>query len=319
MGLTHMSLFTGIGGIDLAAEWAGFKTIGQVEIDDYATKVLDKHWPDVARFGDVRGVTGETINELVAYAERVSVRAGLCEDEPRGERRGRSGDGDCARLTVLSGGFPCQPFSTAGKRQGTLDSRNLWPEFRRLIGEARPRWVVAENVPGLFSIDSGRVFGEVVADLAEMGYSVGWSCYGAVDVGAPHRRNRVFIVAHTKELPGDGVGDSGTDQANDGINRLHSQDRGSGGIMADTKRGAIRPGLCKGIQGEEWWGRLGDGGVQGKCWAVEPSVGRVAHGVPSRVDRLKCLGNAVVPQQIYEVFRGIAEHELTYLDRSPII
>ncbi len=167
--LTHFSLFTGIGGIDLASEWAGFTTVGQVEIDDFCNKVLEKRWPDVPRWGDVRDVTRESVSA-----------------------RG------IGRIDLLSGGFPCQPHSCAGKRKASADERDLWGEFARVICELEPRWVLAENVRGLLSSESGRFFGRVLRDLADMGYSVGWCCYGANAVGAPHQRERVFIVAHTR-------------------------------------------------------------------------------------------------------------------------
>ena len=140
-GLTHLSLFTGIGGLDLAAEWAGFRTVGQCEYADFPRKVLEKHWPNVQRWRDIRDVT------------RISVdRAGIGE------------------ITVISGGFPCQPHSLAGKRLASGDERDLWGEFARVIHEVGPRWVVAENVPGLLSSEHGRFFGRVLGDLAGMGY-----------------------------------------------------------------------------------------------------------------------------------------------------
>lgn len=169
--MTHLSLFSGIGGLDLAAEMAGFKTVGQVEIDDYCNRVLEYHWPDVPRWRDVRDVTAES------FERRTGIKPGA--------------------LAVLSGGFPCQPFSTAGKRRGESDNRYLWPEMLRVICEIRPRWIVAENVRGILSIDTGRTFGRILTDLAQNGYRAGWLCYGAGDVGAPHKRERVFIVAHS--------------------------------------------------------------------------------------------------------------------------
>ena len=173
--MTHLSLFTGIGGIDLAAEMAGFCTVGQVEIDDYCNRVLEHHWPDVPRWRDVRDVTAES------FERRTGIKPGA--------------------LAVLSGGFPCQPVSCAGKRKGDTDERWLWDEMLRIICEIRPRWVVAENVRGLLSarslLDGRHLFGRILRDLAQNGYRVGWLCYGAGDVGAPHKRERVFIVAHS--------------------------------------------------------------------------------------------------------------------------
>jgi DNA (cytosine-5)-methyltransferase 1 len=175
--MTHLSLFSGIGGLDLAAEMAGFKTVGQVEIDDYCNRVLEHHWPDVPRWRDVKDVTAES------FERRTGIKPGA--------------------LAVLSGGFPCQPVSCAGKRKGDTDERWLWDEMLRVICEIRPRWVVAENVRGLLSAqaisDGRKLFGRILRDLAQSGYRVGWLCYGAGDVGAPHRRERVFIVAHSEQ------------------------------------------------------------------------------------------------------------------------
>ena len=128
MRLTHLSLFSGIGGIDLAAEWVGFESIGQCEFADYPTKVLEKHWPNVPRWRDVRDVTADSSWE----------RTGL------------------ASPTLISAGFPCQPHSFTGKRKASSDERDLWPELRRVLGESRPRWFLGENVRGLLS--SERVF-----------------------------------------------------------------------------------------------------------------------------------------------------------------
>ena len=162
--MNHLSLFSGIGGLDLAAEWAGFETVGQCEWADYPTKVLEKHWPEVPRWRDIRTLTRESF-----YA-----RTGL------------------RTVDVVSGGFPCQPFSIAGKRRGQEDDRYLWPEMLRVIKELRPAWVVGENVAGIVSM----ALDQVLFDLESIGYSCQAFVIPACAVDAPHRRDRCAIVAH---------------------------------------------------------------------------------------------------------------------------
>lgn len=162
--LTHLSLFSGIGGLDLAAEWAGFKTIGQCEWADYPTKVLEKHWPDVPRWRDIRELTKDS------FYERTNRRT----------------------VDVISGGFPCQPFSVAGKRKGKEDNRYLWPEMLRVIKELQPTWVIGENVPGIVHL----ALDTVLSDLEDAGYSAQPFIIPACGVDAPHKRERVAIVAY---------------------------------------------------------------------------------------------------------------------------
>ena len=194
--LTFGSLFTGIGGIDLGLERAVMVCKWQVEIDPFATKVLEKHWPDVARFRDVRECHGAGFCD-VADAES----AGEAATQQSGQLRGveQSCTHCLSPVDLICGGFPCQDVSLAGKRAGLQGKRStLWSEFARLIRELRPRWVLAENVPGLYSASDGRFFGRVLRDLAESGYSAEWDSLPAAAFGAPHRRYRVFIVAHAQ-------------------------------------------------------------------------------------------------------------------------
>lgn len=269
MELTHLSLFSGIGGIDLAAEAAGFRTIAFVEQDRYCQAVLRKHWPDVPIFDDVRKVT---VDVLKAHG--------------------------ITRVDLVSGGFPCQPFSVAGKRKGADDDRYLWPEMARVIREIRPRWVLGENVPGLLSIDSGRVFGGVVRDLAQMGYRVGWCVYGAGHVGAPHLRKRVFVVAYATgtgwrefDAPAEPEGlefGSGRSPAA----RLHG--RGEPGVGGDTD------GLPSWLDGRGW-----PAGPEEEQYPWEPP--RITRGAKHRAARIKALGNAVFPAQVYPILKAMVE------------
>lgn len=248
MRKTHLSLFSGIGGLDLAAEWAGFQTVGQCEWADYPTKVLEKHWPDVPRWRDIHDFTADDFYR----------RTGL-----------RKGD-----LTCLSGGFPCQPHSLAGLRKASCDERDQWPEMRRIIGSIGPKWVVAENVRGLLSSEDGRFFRGILRDFAQMGYDVGWGVTSAAGFGAIHRRERVAIVAHSRS------------------GRL--QGRG----IEEKKRKA----------NEQFEGAYIH--LLQKCdekYISSSAILRKYDGVPNRVDRTKCLGSAVVPQQFYPIFKAIAD------------
>lgn len=164
MALTHLSLFSGIGGLDLAAEWAGFETVGQCEWADYPTKVLEKHWPEIPRWRDIRTLTKESFYE----------------------KTGRR------TVDVISGGFPCQPFSVAGDRRGKDDDRYLWPEMFRVIQELRPTFVLGENVPGIVDL----ALDQAIADLESEGYEVQCFLIPACGVDAPHKRERIAIVAH---------------------------------------------------------------------------------------------------------------------------
>lgn len=246
--LTHLSLFSGIGGLDLAAEWAGFRTVGQCEWADYPTKVLEKHWPDVPRWRDIRTLTKEGFYETTRL-ETV----------------------DC-----ISGGFPCQPHSLAGSRKASCDERDLWPEMRRVIGEIKPRWVVAENVRGLLSSEAGRFFRGILRDFADLGFDVGWCVTSAAGYGACHRRERMAIIAHANHV---------------GLQRrlLEENEKTTDGFPPLVSA----PILHRTDENE-----LSISAVCGKN-----------DGVSNRVDRLKCLGNAVVPQWAYPIFKAIAEVE----------
>jgi DNA (cytosine-5)-methyltransferase 1 len=249
------SLFSGIGGLDLGLERAGMEVIWQVENDPYCIKVLKKHWPNVRRHGDIREIDWSEVE----------------------------------RPDLVCGGFPCQPCSVAGKRLGQADDRWLWPEFRRCLFYLRPQFVLVENVPGLLA----RGMGDVLGDLAGLGYDTEWESLPAAAVGAPHLRYRVFIVAHSERNGLEGQQQAGTEART--TERV--------GEVADTEIFTERTRLPETEPGGVGWRRLSDG----DWWAVEPAVGRVVNGVPSRVDRLRALGNAVVPQVAEWIGRRIME------------
>ena len=311
MKRTHLSLFSGIGGLDLAAEWAGFETVGQCEWADYPTKVLEKHWPDVPRWRDIRSMTKES------FYEQTGLRT----------------------VDVISGGFPCQPFSVAGKRRGSEDDRYLWPEMLRVIEELRPAWVVGENVAGIVNM----ALDTALSDLEAKGYAAGAFIIPACAVDAPHRRDRVAIVAWNNDSKPDGrkpfaslggtqkressqsgricnvVADADSEKWNWGQQQCSTTGKSrftDGGYVPDPdNRGKPlwRNGELPAVKGIGTGQSSFRGGASeyggGEWWATEPDVGRVADGVPHRVDRLRSLGNAVVPQQFYPIFQAIAEVE----------
>ena len=285
------SLFAGIGGIDLGLERAGMECAWQVEIDDYCQRVLAKHWPDVKRYRDVREVGKKNL-------------------EP---------------VDLIAGGFPCQPHSVAGKRLGEEDDRNLWPEFIRIIRETRPRYVLAENVPGIITT----YLDTVLSDLEGEGYTFTTLNLPACGFDAPHRRERIFVVAYTngheqggkyqqrrEEKGRTSTGGSGQDVPDSApMQRIEikrdEQDGVLPQVLADTEGERLQGQREEGNQVTD---RHGESQVSirnssnGTVWTVEPDVGRVAHGIPKRVDRLRGLGNAVVPQVVEWIGQRIIEH-----------
>jgi DNA (cytosine-5)-methyltransferase 1 len=266
--LRVLDLFSGIGGFSLGLErTGGFETVAFCEIEDFPRRVLAKHWPNVPCYHDVRELTGERL-----AADGIAV-------------------------DVICGGFPCQDISSAGHRAGIDGDRSgLWTEYARLIRELRPRFVIVENVADLLSRGLGRVLGDLVA----LRLDAEWHCIPASAVGAPHRRDRLWLVAHAQRREGQFRYDPAmlwgrafkTEQARVGGGALaHPESDGleEQRIPAEGRKLVAQPA-------GSGWRREDAGSPSRQWWATEPNVGRVAHGVPARVDRLKALGNAVVPQ-----------------------
>ena len=272
------SLFSGIGGLELGLERAipGARTVFQVEQDPYARAVLAKHWPHAQRFENVEKVGAHNLP--------------ACD--------------------LLCGGFPCQDISVAGKRAGINGERSgLWAEYARIIGELRPRFVVVENVSALLSGGMGRVLG----DLAACGYDAIWDCVPAAAVGAPHRRDRLFIVAYSPRLFCDGSEHNARSDLKSVGKTTQLGDRCSppDGSRAEAVAHPMRQRSQRPERGRASAKERASFRHATECsrWEPEPNVGRVADGVPSRVDRLRCLGNAVVPQVAEVVGRVVMQLE----------
>lgn len=275
--MTFGSLFAGIGGFDLGLERAGMTCSWQVEKDGYAASVLAKHWPDVRRWREAETFPPQ--------------------------------DGDDWSVDLIAAGVPCQPISQAGKRKGTSDERWMWGECLRIVADLRPRFFVAENPTNILNDDRGRTFTGIVRAIASVGYVCEWHVIRASDVGARHRRPRVWIVAHADELRWErskspealqSMGETWNEPARSGKPR-----RGRRYQMAAT----TGLGDCLRRQREAAAGVQGLPGTARAHWAAEPAVGRVVDGLPNRVDRLRCLGNAVVPQVAEVIGRAILEAE----------
>lgn len=264
--MKHGSLFSGIGGFDLAAEWAGYTNVFQVELNEYCKQVLKKNFANANIFGDIKQFDGRPF---------------------RGS------------IDVISGGFPCQPFSSAGKRLGTADNRHLWPQMLRVIREISPRWVVCENVFGLVNWSEGFVFEDVQADLEAAGYEVQAFVLPAASVGAPHRRYRVWIVAHCS---GEQMGAAGQSweysKMGENVTANPNNQRRKEHIPSEEPS---RPGRLGGRMLTQW-----------ANWPTESPVCGRNDGISRRVDRIAALGNAVVPQVVYYIFEAINEYNKLY-------
>jgi DNA (cytosine-5)-methyltransferase 1 len=318
-----LDLFSGIGAFSLGLERAGMRTVAFCEIDPFCRRVLAKHWPEAPCYDDVRSLTAERLRA------------------------------DGIPVDVICGGFPCQDISVAGRGAGITGERSgLWREYARLIGEVGPRYVIVENVAALL----GRGLGDVLGDLASLGYDAEWHCIPASAIGAPHRRDRIWIVANAKRqrVRGGGYSIASTssresqgeteqwqrfwpdtqsgcetmaDAKGNGRSERQSQPDAGSNCACGERQGqpcGVRPDVLDANgAGLPNWRQTGqqtrthEAGWRlaltqserrsGPWWAVEPDVGRVAHGVASRVDRLRGLGNSLVPQIPELIGRAIME------------
>ena len=342
-----LDLFSGIGGFALGLERAGFETICFCDINPFSQKLLAKLWPNMPIVGDIRKLS---YKDGVLYYDGQAIYTG--------------------RIDVITGGFPCQPFSAAGRRLGTEDDRYLWPEMLRLIAEINPRWVIGENVNGLRSmgiptdepvVESRTVtrcshydffsgiytrqekmlVNKICEDLDEIGYDSQPIVIPACGIGAPHQRNRIWFIANTKILQSN-VGDAYRKNGWPHEQQFGSR-RGAADVGDTNSAGRVGRAAEHGQNGREialgtgadvsntasirqsqqgqsifWRGSEADGegrstdafaGGFGRIWSTEPDVGRVAYGIPDRVDRLTGLGNAVLPQIPEIIGHGIKEIE----------
>ena len=292
-------MFSGIGGLDLGLERAGWICRWQVEIDPFCYRILRKHWPSVPRFRDVRDIE----------------------------------EGDLEPVDLICGGFPCQPTSHAGRRRGQQDQRWLWPEMARIVRMVRPQFILVENPTGLFTVNQGGAFARILGDLAAFGYDCEWDCIPAAIFGAPHLRYRVFIVAYsnTHGFKGQNLRPRGQDEAT-AITVRHSSDvadsdkrrreadqrhifpwkphiAGDVGIAANANKQGLRGFriFTECPRKASAWARLEEETVA----EVATDLCGVDDGDSYRVDRLKALGNAVIPQIAYWLGKRIIQAFLT--------
>jgi len=297
--MTHASLFSGIGGFDLASEWMGWTNLFDCDIEEFPRKVLKHHFPNAIQYADIK----ET--DFTKHAGQVD---------------------------VLTGGFPCQPYSHAGKRLGKEDERHLWPEMLRAIREIKPTWIVGENVRGLLSWNDGLVFDEVQTDLETEGYEVQSFVLPASAINAPHRRDRVWIVAYSnssikrnnsrknikekagiwrdekrhvpRELSSDG------DASNPKIEGLQRGQNSNRGQKHNKKRAGGGNGTRATSTSDEWHSKCNF-----ETFPTQPPICGRDDGIPQELDAItfpkwrkesiKGYGNAIVPQIAYRIFQSI--------------
>ena len=269
--LKVLDLFSGIGGFSLGLEWTGgFETVAFCEIEKFPQQVLKKHWSHVPIYSDVKELTYEKLRA----------------------------DG-IVRPDIITGGYPCQPFSVAGKQAGERDERHLWGEMFRLVKECRPSWVIGENVGGHIKLG----LDTVLDNLESEGYQARTFSISASSIGAWHKRERVWIIANSEcngqftSKKSRGIGET-ISKESEGSNDSFNVEGASG---LSTSEQDVSNSNSKRLQGHREEYELRESKEKGQTcrlrwWDVEPSVGRVVDGVPDRTHRLKALGNSVVPQ-----------------------
>ncbi len=243
--MNHGSLFSGIGGFDLASQWCGWDNVFQVEYNEFCQKVLSKNFPQTKRYKDIYDFKGEKTRSY----------------------RGT--------IDIISGGFPCQPFSVAGKQKGKEDDRYLWPEMFRVIQEIKPNWVVGENVAGIIGVELDKT----VSDLEDIGYEVQVLIVPACAVNAPHRRDRVWIIAYTNGKRFNSMGKNEEVRLSNEYSKSFREKRDNEDNIPINAREFINNAKCGILRDDD--------------------------GIPKGMDRIKALGNAIVPQVAYEIFRCI--------------
>uniref|UniRef100_A0A6H1ZED5 DNA (cytosine-5-)-methyltransferase n=1 Tax=viral metagenome TaxID=1070528 RepID=A0A6H1ZED5_9ZZZZ len=318
--IRHIDLFSGIGGFSIAVEavWPNSEHIF-CEIDPYCQALLKKRFERSVIFDDIRKFTADTYwnrlqesrPELKTDGDRQFFKV-VTDSANTRTKRMCEGENPTSKIDLLTGGFPCQPFSTAGKRKGTTDDRYLWPEMLRVIQEFEPTWVVAENVRGLLTIESGMVFEQVLTDLEGKGYEVQPLIIPACAINAPHRRDRVWIIAkHTKGKFGDLCGYRSREEAEDsrlGKSNQYEDRKNTSDTQSWESRESSKSQGWENFSGRNWetnWLEVAtrfcgvDDGLSARVDGLELSKSR------HRIERLKGLGNAIVPQVAIELFKAI--------------
>lgn len=300
--MLHISLFSGIGGFDLAADWMGWENIASCEINPFCNRILAHYWPGAYHHDDIHTLTIDVLkNEL--------------------DKRFTDWQSDDI---ILTGGFPCQPYSQAGKRLGKDDERHLWPEMRRVIREVRPRYIVGENVSGLINWSDGLVFEEVQVDLENEGYEVQAFVFPACAVDAPHRRDRVWFIANADQ--------SGRKEWREADRRAHKAKDASGvddrikrhginGVVAHPDNQGCKRNRAFDVTEKQitFSGRYRND-ISGNAWQKFPTQSPVCtgnDGIPAKLDgitfpkrrneSIKAAGNAIVPQVAFKIFQAIEQ------------